>query len=445
MSGKHRISKKYFDSIHKFDFVLWIGLILTNVSVYSEEKEPTYSVETSTEIVSDFIWRGSSFAGEAKQRRNGDSYQSFTYAPAFQPTIDIFNSSRNFQFQLFGNFQLSERQDRDSDKRIFQSSPGGVGPSYLGESSSYYDPYNQDPCVQNVTNTLTQGAMDNSPCFGTTKGDIGSKREPNGMRRVDGVFFSLAYHFEKGKWGDFSAGIWFYNTFNKSPAILQNPGTQKPNPYVSGGPANTYNSNNPDALTRLSWHEYFFVWKFPILKVISPTASVFTQYSTENGGLLAGKNYISLAFSHTFRENEFFRIQPNVNIGYAYTNNTVDNRNGIQDITSNLTFFLGDGFFRLAHIFRPNLYLFDTNNYFGFPGGDPDRASWNRSAEDGRVPDPSKMYGYKSNYILQAIDNLDFGSGIFKEYTKTVLREKYILQRIPAHLFYVSIGYSKSF
>ncbi|MCW7470073.1 hypothetical protein [Leptospira kanakyensis] len=424
-------------------------ILLFSIPVQSEPKpEETKSliVETNTEIVSDFLWRGNSFVGESQNRRNGAAYQSFTYAPALQPSINVWSPEKKFQWSLFGNFQLTNRDDIDSDKRILQSRPGGVGPSYLGEETKFYDPYNQDPCVQSLHNKISTGAEGSDPCLGYSPNQgYGPKKEPNGNKRADGLFFSMSYHFDPTSLGEFAVGIWFYNTFQKTPNSLLSPGTQKQNPNVSGGPNNTFNANNPNAISRLTWHEYFVHWQLPFLKKFKPTISYFTQYSTENGGLMAGKNYLSFSGSYTFREEKFFRIMPHFNLGYAMGNNAVDNRYGIQDITTSTSFFFGDFFIKFAHIFRPDLYLWDTNNYYGYAGGDPNKAHWNRSSEDGKVTNPSRVYGAYNTSILNAIEQIDTGNSLRDAYVKTWLRETYTLQNIPAHLFYVSLGYSKTF
>lgn len=439
-------SKQCFFPILLRCLLLFLFYPLSIFSQTKEEKPKSITIDTNTEIVSDFIWRGYSFTGEGQNRRDGAAYQSFTYAPALQPTVSVWSHDKKFEWLLFGNFQLTNRDDKDSDKRIFQTSPGAVGPSYIGEDPRFYDPYNQDPCVQSVQNQITGREAANPACSGFLPNQgYGPKREPNGNKRADGMFFSMSYHFDPSALGDFSVGIWFYNTFQKTPNSLLLPSTQKSNPVVSGGAANAFNANNPDAQTRLSWHEYFFHWKLPIVRILKPTISYFTQFSTENGGLMAGKNYLSLSANYTFFEGKFFRIQPQWNIGYTISNNMVDNRNGIQDITSALSFFFGDFFVKGAHILRPNAYLYDTNNYFGYAGGDPDKASWNRSSEDGKVVNPSRLYGAYNTAILNAIEDVNTGNSLNDTLIKTSLRESYTLQKIPVHLFYVSLGYSKSF
>ncbi|MDZ4727619.1 MAG: hypothetical protein SH817_15785 [Leptospira sp.] len=413
-------------------------------------EEPKVIVVTNVEIVSNFVWRGIDIGGDMMHRRNGDSYKSVSFAPALQPTIDIFSPSKNFQFQLFGSFQISQRHDRDSDKRLFQSTPGGVGPSYISEEPRFWDPSNQDNCAQNLQTQSLSGNGSFTGCDRIPGQDISPQREPNGMRRADGLFSGFTYHFDEAKWGSLSVGIWFYNTFNKSPAFGMAPASQTPNPYASGGVGtpyspNVYNSNNTNAITRLSWHEYFIFYKLPVLKQLEPTISLYTQYSTDNGGIMAGRNYISYSMGYEFRKGNFFRNMPSINIGYAAANNLIDNRNGIQDITGSWSFFFGDFFTRITGVYKPDLYIWDTNNAYGYAGGEPNRANWNRTSKDGLVPDPSKLYGAENSFVLNSIESLDFGNAGLNALGKTYLREMYTLQKIPAYILYYSFGYTKTF
>ncbi len=427
------------------------SLPLETSQAQTKISKESVTIITNTEIVSNFIWRGIDIGGDMLRRRNGEMYSSYTYSPALQPTIDIYSPSKNFQFQMFGSFQLRNREDRDSDRRLFQTGSGGVGPSYISEEPKYWDASNQDLCAQNIQTQSTGAMPDYSTCGSRVPGkDVTPATEPNGMRRADGLFTAFIYNFDESRLGKISAGIWFYNTFNKSPAFAMSPTTQNGNPYASGGTGtpyspNVYNSNNTNAITRLSWHEYFIFWKLPFLESIEPTFSIYTQYSTDNGGYMAGKNYLSLAVGHEFRKDQFFRIQPSLQFGYAAANNLLDNRNGIQDITGGWTFTLGDFFARIVGIYRPDLYIWDTNNAYGYAGGDPSRASWNRTSEDGRIPNPARMYGADNTFVLNAIEGLNTGNASVDSVAKLYLREKYTLQKIPQTILYYSFGVTKSF
>nr|WP_246032079.1 hypothetical protein [Leptospira fluminis] len=405
---------------------------------HSNSQSKDTKIEVVHEIVTDFVWRGLSFSGENLNRRNNESYRAFTFVPSYQPTITFHTPLKGFQVQFWGNFQLTDRNDRDSDGR-FQLFPGGPGPAYPGQgSASSLSPYSapspdvlNSRCVYDTQANLLHGNVaTGSTCGGQVPG---FKKEQNGMRRSDGLFYAFYYNFDKTDWGTFTAGIWFYNTFNKNTSY-SSPALGALNPLAEQGVSG---ANNPSTqITRLAWEEYFFFWKFPFLKWANPTLSFYTQISSENSGLAAGKNYISLTVGHEFFADKFFRVLPQVNVGYVMSNNLVDNRNGIQDVTSTLTFFFGKFFFKAADVWRPDLYLYDTDNYYGATGG-----YVNRNNRDNKIVNPSKVNGPANQIVLDYIN----GNASLSESMKQVLREAYTLQKIPSHLIWFSIGFSQTF
>ncbi|TGK00005.1 hypothetical protein EHQ53_04085 [Leptospira langatensis] len=395
------------------------------------------NIEVIHEVVTDFIWRGLSFSGEIANRRDNESYKAMTFVPSYQPTVTLNTPLKGLQVQFWGNFQLTERNDRDNDGR-FQQYPGGPGPAYPGQgaagSLSPFSAPSPDTlnaaCPYDTQSNLISGVHSlGSTCGGNTPG---FKKEQNGMKRSDGLFYAFYYNFDKTSWGTFTAGIWFYNTFQKSTAYLS-PALGAFNSQAEQGIAG---ANNPSTqITRLAWQEYFFFWKLPFLQWASPTISFYTQFSQENAGLMAGKNYLSLTVGHEFFQDKFFRILPQINVGYAMSNNIVDNRNGIQDVTSTITFFFGKFFFKAANIWRPNLYMYDTDNYYGATGG-----YVNANNRDNKIVDPSKVNGPVNQLVLDYIN----GSSL-SDQMKQAVRDSYLLQKIPAHLFWFSIGFSQSF
>ncbi|TGM07202.1 hypothetical protein EHQ76_04840 [Leptospira barantonii] len=409
------------------------------------EREPPHAssqgtdttIDVTHEIVTDFIWRGLSFSGEMANRRRNDSYPSTTFVPSYQPTIDINTPLKGFKIQFWGNFQLTERNDKDNDGR-FQLFPGGPGPSYPGQGNPFTAPnpdlLNQS-CVYDTQNNVMGGNYATGPtCGGLTPT---AHKEQNGMKRADGLFYAFYYTFEKTSWGKFTVGTWFYNTFNKNPAYISTP-LGGYNSLAAQGITSSNNTSNQ--ITRLAWQEYYIFWQLPFLSYLTPTISFYTQMSQENAGLAAGKNYLSLYMSHEYFAEKFFRITPAVNIGYEMSNNIVDNRYGIQDITSSLTFYFGKFFIKGNHVYRPNLYMYDTDNYYGATGG-----YVNRNTKDGLIVDPHKVNGPVNQYLLDQIANSplipDAGDGSLRQ----AIRESYLLQKIPAHLFWFSVGFSHSF
>lgn len=415
------------------------------------EREPPHAnsqgnettIDITHEIVSDFIWRGLSFSGEMANRRRNDSYASTTFVPSYQPTININTPFKGFMIQFWGNFQLTERNDRNNDGRL-QLFPGGPGPSYPGQGNPFIAPnpdlLNQS-CVYDTQNNLLSGNYTTGP----TCGGLVPKpyKEQNGMKRADGLFYAFYYTFEKSSWGKFTVGTWFYNTFHKNSAYVSTP-LGGYNSLAAQGVSSSNNTSNQ--VTRLAWQEYYIFWQLPefsflpFISYLTPTISFYTQISAENASLAAGKNYLSLYLSHEYFKEDFFRITPAVNIGYEMSNNIVDNRYGIQDITSSLTFYFGKFFIKGNHVYRPNLYMYDTDNYYGATGG-----YINRNTKDGLIVDPSKVNGPLNQFLLDQIASSplipDAGDGSLRQ----LIRESYLLQKIPAHLFWFSIGFSHNF
>ncbi len=413
--------------------ILFLGLLMSNTLYAQKEIAPASpttpsesaietgakkntKIEVSSEIVSDFIWRGMSFSGEAYNRRNNESYKSMNFVPSFQPTIDIHTPLEGFKVQLWGNFQLTDRENRDSDGKLLQSYPGGPGPSYIGQ------PATGDACIDSIMANGLGNPQMSSKCGPNQAFGQGVKpyKESNGMKNSDGLFTAFSYSFDKTNWGEFTVGTWFYNTFHKSYSnTVVDPGNPRPRQ------------------SRMAWQEYYIFWKLPFLKAANPTLSYYTQVSQENSGAQVGKNYFSIHLSHEFFKGKFFRVTPSTNLGYTFSNNNFESRNGFQDLTSALKFNLADFFFKATHVYRPNLYMYDSDYYFGATGG-----RQNRSTNDGMIVDPSRVYGADKQYAFDYIDQ------VFNKPNDPIniyLKEKMTLQKIQQNLFWFSIGYTKTF
>ncbi len=282
------------------------------------EREPPHShpqgtdttIDVTHEIVTDFIWRGLSFSGEMANRRRNESYPSTTVIPSYQPTININTPLKGFMIQFWGNFQLTDRNDKDNDGRI-QLFPGGPGPAYPGQGNPFTAPdpdlLNQS-CVYDTQNNLMNGNLST----GQTCGGLVPKsyKEQNGMKRADGLFYAFYYTFEKTSWGKFTVGTWFYNTFHKNPSYISTP-LGGFNSLAAQGITSSNNTSNQ--ITRLAWQEYYIFWQLPeisflpFIAYLTPTISFYTQMSQENSGLAAGKNYLSLYISHEYFKEDFFQ------------------------------------------------------------------------------------------------------------------------------------------
>lgn len=379
-------------------------------------------VEVMHEVVSDFVWRGNSYGGEYLARRNNTPYKEINEYYAYQPTLKV-TSPTGFFFELWGNMALQNRKDKDSDLRVLQTNPGGleVDPNYYANrlangnfynaadnSSVFFDP-KQNLYSSNCDPTTTPPELCN-----IDPRKLKNRKEQNGMWRTDGLFTTFAYNFDAGRFGNFTAGVWWY---------FEN-----------------------DRVGRYSWDEYFIWWSLPIFqKALNPQLQFYTQGSQDLGGAADGGNYFALTTSHTFREDQFFRIQPYNNIGYKNINNNYDKKSGFFDITTGVKFFFGAFFVSLNNAHRPDPYMYDNSTFY-YPDTtiqnkyytDPaDSSSFlNRSQYDRKTTDPSKLFGYKNELFYSLLDGSE-ADQLLKNY----LAEKYSLQEIPRNLFWVSMGY----
>jgi hypothetical protein len=381
-------------------------------------------MELTTEIVSDFVWRGNSYGGEYLSRRNNTQYKSVNEYWALQPNLRINAPIKGLYMELWGNFPLVGRKDRDSDMRLLQTHPGGpeIDPnSFISKQGQIAS----DPATYNYNNTgffydpflnINNNKCSADSTLGCSNPDqsfidprsVGQRKEKNGMARTDGVFTTFAYTFQNKKFGEITWGMWFYYQLDKN--------------------------------SKYSWDEYFIFWGLPFLeRYIKPTIQLYTQSSFDFGSIYAGGHYASFSVSHTFFEDQFFRIQPISSLGYKYINNNIDQKSGFYDWTNNLRFFFGDFFFSLNNAYRPNLYMYD-NDQFYFPLSQGSAYQTGGNQYDGKTVDPSKLYGPVNKAVYDAIDRLDTYSAV-----KNTLKEEYQSQKIVQNLFWISFGLVKKF
>jgi hypothetical protein len=396
-----------------------------NLTEIKKEDDSNVSLDITHEVVSDFIWRGNSYGGEFLSRRNNMPYTGTTQYWAYQPNIRLNAPIKGLYLEFWGNFPLVGREDRDSDMRLFQTSPGAaaIDPNVM---FSKLDSIQADPTNNNIMNSGLLYDPDNNiannKCLpdgirgGCTNPNVSfvdprsikKHKERNGMARTDGGFTTFAYNFQNKKFGDITWGIWFYYQLDKN--------------------------------AKYSWDEYFIFWGLPFLQeYIKPTFSLYTQSSFENSSLFAGGHYLSFAVSHTFFEGNFFKLQPTSNLGYKYQNDNVSQKSGFYDLTTGLKFMFADFFFSLNHAYRPNVYMYDNDTwYYSLSQGS--QAQPNRSQYDGKTVDPSKLFGPKNEAVYSAIDKLDVSDSI-----KSYIKAEYQSQKIVQHLFYISFGYNSKF
>lgn len=345
-----------------------------------------HHTEVKIEFATDYIRRGWALGTEDASRMNNTPYKSFQPVWAFQPTIEFPTPIKHLYGELFLNIWMSDRADKDNEQRILQSKSGG--PELFFRAQHDIDTGNICPSPNN--------------CYTSA----GKYVNQNGMARNSAGEFTLFYDFEKSKYGRFMVGAFRY-------AIFPTNG--------SGG---------------LSKTQGYVSWELPFLEFLHPKLSVYKTVNFRNQGTPAtGLNrsslYIPLEFKYTFREDQFFKIDVGTNIGYMYQANPRNKTSGFSDISSFIKFHFGNFFVSGNHVNRPDVHLYDNNNYF-------DGAT--RLVHDGHVQDPSKLYGYDNTFVYDQI-NATFADPNVRQYVK----ERYNQQRIVTNFVYFSFGYAKKF
>ncbi|BDA77304.1 hypothetical protein LPTSP3_g02340 [Leptospira kobayashii] len=347
-----------------------------------------HPVEVKLEFATDYIRRGWALGTEDVSRMNNTPYKSFQPVWAFQPTIEFPTPIKHLYGEVFLNLWMSNRGDKDNEQRILQSQSGG--PELFPRYQHDLQTGNFCPSPSSCYNPLTVEKYVNQ----------------NGMARNSAGEFTLFYDFEKSKYGRFKVGAFRYAIFPTS---------------GSGGLAKT---------------QTFVSWEIPFLTFLNPKLSVYKTVNFQNQGTPAtGLNrsnlYIPLELSHVFREGEFFKVTLGTNIGYMYQANPKNKTSGFSDISSFVKLHFGDFFVTGNHVNRPDVHLYDNNNYF-------DGAT--RLTYDGHVQDPSKLYGYDNTFIYDRINSFTSDT-LLRQY----LKETYNQQRIVTNFFYFSLGYSRHF
>ncbi len=385
-------------------------------STKDKEDEPAVQIDVTHEIATDWVWRGQSFGGEYLARRNNASYKEISESPTYIPVARVGHSS-GFYFELEANIALKGRTDQDSDGRL-QSFPGGrevqgqrffdrlssgnVSPDPQG-NSIFLDPANNvygDKC------DLTNPTAPLNKCL-VNPTRINTYNEKNGMARTDGLFTTIAYQLEAGKFGDFTIGSWWYS--------------------------------KKDRNVRSAWNEIFIWWELPFFqKSLNPTIQSFTQTSYDVGGGY-GNQYSTFSISREFFKNNLLQLQFSSSIGYIWVNNNASQKSGINDITTTFRLVYKDYFLSENHVYRYDLYLYDNSRfYYSNSLGNP--TAHNLSERDGRTADPSKLFGLVNELVYDSIQASN-GSNM----AKILLEESYQSQKIPKHLLWFSIGANQSF
>ncbi|WP_411822446.1 hypothetical protein [Leptospira sp. 'Mane'] len=189
------------------------------------------------------------------------------------------------------------------------------------------------------------------------------------------------------------------------------------------------NANDPIYVMRGYW---VIGWKPPVLEWLNPQFSMNNKMLNDYGGVFQGTHNYRLSLSHEFFKGEKFRITPSLVVGYADVNDNVDRKKGVSDISPRLQFDYLKFFFAMNMMYRETPSLVDNASYTPSDGIYADT-----NQNDGKVIDPSKVFGYANQYILNQIS-----TNSPNELVKRELIQHYQQQHIIHSIFFFNLGYT---
>jgi hypothetical protein len=241
-----------------------------------------------------------------------------------------------------------------------------------------------------VNASLASGSLQYDP------NSVKPRKEKNGL---NDYLFSRAMYDHETRMGTFSAGFIFINT------------------------------NDPSYVMRGLW---VLAWKPPFLTWLNPQISINNRMLSEyNGAFQGGHNY-RVSLSHEFFKGESFRITPSLVMGYADMNDSTDRKKGISDISPRLQLDYTKFFFAANMMYRATPALVDNAFYTPSDGVYADTNS-----NDGKVIDPSKVFGYENTIALNQI-----ATNAPNDFVKRVATQHYQQQHIVHAIYFFSIGYT---
>jgi hypothetical protein len=318
-------------------------------------------------------FRGISAYGEPLNRRNNSSYSSYHDAYLLTTILGFNTGDSKFTSNLIFFNPLVGRTDKDSDHYI-QDKPGGEDKTNLVISELRTGTFTQDP---NQTRL---------------------RKERNALG--DGGVGEFYYNWSN-RAGSFSTGLLVFANFGDS--------------------------------NRFATSDFAFIWRIPFFKYINPTFSNYYKFSSEFAGYGNGSIYSGLSFSHEFKITDKFSITPANHVGYQYVNDVTLRRRGIADINTSVQFGFDGFFLKAIDVYRPDTYMWETpafNPQAGVVYAD-------NNANDSRVTDPSKVYGWQNQFNIDAINAMPVAADL-----KKALIYRYQQQDFIKHSFIIQIGYS---
>ena len=295
-------------------FLKWTGaaLLLASLPLAAEDPKPAAepelpnaSVDVSLQFASNYVFRGADvFQNRFNQKRQ--SISGVNEAWTFQPSITFKTPVDGLYFNIWGNFAMEGREDKDTDQRL-QTTVTSPGTGDTAGSNILIDSI--DPTLNGgaipasyVGTTLTSAATyypgTSASCTACVSGTYGGvnnitvpalRKESNGLKRFDEIDLTIGYGAST-KVGVIGFGIVTYNLVNPK---------AKANPF--GNVGGTYYIT-----------EIFGTYALPMFPDL--TAKIY-------GDIVTSSQYYQLVYAKTINVNDSVAVSVSTGPGYSIQNN----------------------------------------------------------------------------------------------------------------------------
>lgn len=394
---------------------------------------PNASVDVSLQFASNYVFRGTDMHQNMfnQKRKEIDGKNE---AWAFQPSITLKTPVDGLYFNIWGNFALEGREDKDVDQRI-QTAPGAGDPTNTGCGTATYNQTFSNVMIDSVDRlcTAASAGIPSSHIISTLtasgnyfpSGYTGvagvsvpkAYKEANGLKRADEIDLTIGYS-SSTKVGVIGFGIVTYNLVNNR---------AKANPF--GNVGGTY------------WGtEIFGTYALPFFPDL--TAKIYGDVVTSN-------QYYQLQYAKTIAVNDSVSVSVTTGPGYSvernaysYTTqaaafpagaNPAQTVAGWRDWTSSVGVTVSGFNVTLNAAYRPDLRFFD-GDYASSRLVEADGLSTNA---DGMVANPALAGAGPLGDIVQRSITRS-GQRINSAFAFTPR------QKLPRWLYWVNLGYTVS-